>query len=174
MSDLRAKNSNLPKATPEDVDVSRPIELVLLAVKDRAARCYVLESGNAITLRATGIWRAAPGQILAVRADRFWRWSGHPYISGEIEHVRTDAAALRLTPLKLHEKGLWKPREHYWGEEGEPLEDWARPIVAWGSRPMFEMEQILPGESPEDSTRTPSFKPTISRMPAMSKAHWIF
>jgi len=139
-----------PRAVPEEVDTTGPVELVLLAVKDRAARCYLLETGKTITLRATGIWRAAPGQVLTLRADKCWRWSGHPYISGEIERVRTDAAALKLTPLKLNEKGVWDPKEHEWGEEGELLEDWARPIVAWGPRPMFEMEQILPGSDPAD------------------------
>lgn len=152
---LRAGNPNRQKATPEDAGISAPVDLVLLAVKDRAARCYLLEGGNAITLRARGIWGAAPGQIVTVRADRVWRYSGHLYVSGEIERARTDAAALRLTPLKLRERGIWKPEEHYWGEESEPLEDWARPIVAWGPRPMFEMEQILPGEDPEDFDSDP-------------------
>jgi tetratricopeptide (TPR) repeat protein len=140
---------------PEEVDAARPVELVLLAVKERAARCYLLETGKAITLRATGIWRAAPGQVLTLRADRCWRWSGHPYISGEIECVRTDAAALKLTPLQLRERGVWDPKEEEWGEEGERLEEWARPIVAWGPRPMFEMEQILPGSDPEDFDSDP-------------------
>lgn len=143
------------RAVPEEVDTTRPVELVLLAAKDRAARCYLLETGKAITLRATGIWRAAPGQVLTLRADKCWRWSGHPYISGEIERVRTDVAALRLSPLLLHERGVWDPKEHEWGDEGEPLEDWARPIVAWGPRPMFEMEQILPGADPEDFDSDP-------------------
>jgi hypothetical protein len=45
---------------------------------------------------------------------------------------------------------MWDPSEHYWGEEGEPIEDWAKPIIAWGSRPEFEMEQTLPGADPDD------------------------
>jgi tetratricopeptide (TPR) repeat protein len=139
----------------EDIDISRPVDLVVLAVKDRAARCCLLENGHAITLRAGRIWGAAPGQIVTLRADKQWRYSGHPYISGKIEDVRTDAAALGLTPLQLRDEDLWKPEEHYWGEEGEPLEDWAQPIVAWGPRPSFEMEQILPGEDPEDFDSDP-------------------
>ena len=31
----------------------------------------------------------------------------------------------------------------YWGEEGEPLDEWAKPIVARGKRPAFEMEQVI-------------------------------
>ena len=53
--------------------------------------------------------------------------------------------ALGLVPLKLEERGMWDPAEHYWGEEGEPIEKWAKPIIAWGPRPEFEMEQVLPG-----------------------------
>jgi len=150
-----AEHPHRPKAAPEEVDISHPVDLVLLAVKDRSARCYLLESGNAITLRASGIWGAAPGQIVTVRADKVWRYRGHPCISGEVERVRTEAAALGLKPLMLHERGLWTPEEHYWGEKGEPLEDWARPIVAWGPRPMFEMEQVLPGQDPEDFDSDP-------------------
>jgi hypothetical protein len=152
---LRAENQNRQKATPADVDISGLVELVVLAVKDRAARCYLLESGHAITLRARRIWGAAPGQIVTVHPDKVWRHSGHPYISGQIERVRTDAAALRLTPLKLRGGGVWEPDDHYWGEQGEPLEDWARPIAAWGPRPIFEMEQILPGEDPDDFDSDP-------------------
>jgi tetratricopeptide (TPR) repeat protein len=124
-------------------------------VKDRAARCRLLENGHTITLRAGRIWGAAPGQIVTVRADKQWSYSGHPFISGKIEGVRTDAAVLGLTPLKLRDEDLWKPEEHYWGEEGDLLEDWALPIVAWGPRPSFEMEQILPGEDPENFDSDP-------------------
>jgi len=31
-----------------------------------------------------------------------------------------------------------------------PIEEWARPIIACGPRPMFQMEQVLPGEDPDD------------------------
>jgi len=41
--------------------------------------------------------------------------------------------------------GVWDPRQEYWGEPDEPIEDWAKPIIAFGPRRQFEMEQILPG-----------------------------
>jgi hypothetical protein len=59
-------------------------------------------------------------------------------------------SALGLTPLTLHDHREWNPREHYWGEESEPIEDWAKPIIAHGKRPMFELEQVVPGADPED------------------------
>ena len=56
-----------------------------------------------------------------------------------------------LAHLKLEARGTWKPADHhYWGDEGLPIEDWAKPIIAWGSRPEFEMEQVLPGADAED------------------------
>ena len=57
--------------------------------------------------------------------------------------------------LKLEERGMWDPSEHYWGEEDEPIEEWAKPIIAWGSRPEFEMEQVLPGADAEDPFSDP-------------------
>jgi hypothetical protein len=38
------------KAGDDDLDLSRPVELVVLAVKERAARCRLLGSGRVITL----------------------------------------------------------------------------------------------------------------------------
>ena len=50
---------------------------------------------------------------------------------------------------------MWDPKEHYWGEEDEPIEEWTRPIIARGPRPDFEMEQVLPGADPGDSFADP-------------------
>jgi tetratricopeptide (TPR) repeat protein len=91
-----------------------------------------------------------PGEIAVVRPRRLWSYAAHPYLSGEIESVRREVDALDLVPLRLEDRGLWRPEEHYWGEEGEPIEEWARPIVARGPRPAFEMEQVIPGTDPGD------------------------
>jgi hypothetical protein len=37
-----------------------------------------------------------------------------------------------LVPLKLLAKGDWDPAEEYWGEQGEPIEAWAKPIIKRG------------------------------------------
>ncbi len=63
--------------------------------------------------------------------------------------------ALGLVPLRLESRGTWNPDEHYWGEEGEPIEEWAQPIIARGPRPTFVMEQVLPGADPEDFDSDP-------------------
>ena len=50
---------------------------------------------------------------------------------------------------------MWDPAEEYWGEEGEPIEEWAKPIIARGPRPQCEMQQLLPGENPDDPFSDP-------------------
>ncbi len=143
------------KATAEDLDLSGPIELVALSIKERAARCRLLGSERVITLRASGLWDIVPGEIVTIRPRKQWRYAGHPYLSGEIESSRLDVAALGLVPLRLSECGMWDPKEHYWGEKGEPNEEWAKPIIARGPRPQLGMEQIVPGADPDDPYSDP-------------------
>jgi tetratricopeptide (TPR) repeat protein len=45
--------------------------------------------------------------------------------------------------------------EEYWGEDGDPIEEWAKPIIARGPRPSFEMEQVLPGMDYDDPDSDP-------------------
>ena len=67
----------------------------------------------------------------------------------------TDVSALGLTPLALRDRGEWDPAEEYWGEEGEPLDDWAQAIIAHGKRRRFEMEQVIPGADADDFDSDP-------------------
>jgi len=143
------------KASEEDIDLAKPVDLVVVAVKERGARCRLLGSERVITLRAKSLFGVVPGQVVTVQADKHWRHSGHPYLSGKIACARIDAAALRLTPLAMNALGAWDPADAYWGEGDEPIEDWAKPIVARGPRPSFEMEQVLPGHDPEDFDSDP-------------------
>lgn len=91
-----------------------------------------------------------PGEIVAVRPRKHWRYAGHPCLSGDIAGIRLDVAALGLAPLHLELFGTWDPAEEYWGEEGEAIDDWARIVIAHGPRPEFEMEQVLAGTDPND------------------------
>jgi tetratricopeptide (TPR) repeat protein len=147
---MNQRNSKENKAIADDLDLSQPVDLVVLAVKERAARCRLLGSDRVITLRASRIWEVVPGAIVTVKPSKQWRYGGHPYLSGEIESTRIDMAALDLVPLGFADMGMWDPKEHYWGEPDEPIEAWAKPIIAHGPRPMFEMERVLPGEDPDD------------------------
>ncbi len=139
------------KAAAEDIDLSRPVELIALSIKERAARCAVPGSERRITLRASRLWDVVPGEIVTVRPRKQWLYAGHPYLSGEIESSRLDVSALGLVPLGLEDKGTWDPREHSWDEE----DAWAAPTIARGPRPAFEMEQVLPGTDPDDPLADP-------------------
>lgn len=143
------------KASEDDIDLSKPVDLVVLAVKERAARCRLLGTERAITLRAGSLHRVVAGQIATVQPSKQWRHVGYPYLSGKIVGARVDAAALGLVPLELRPFHAWDPEEQYWGEPGEPIEDWARPIIARGPRSQFEMEQVLPGSDPDDFDSDP-------------------
>jgi hypothetical protein len=142
-----------PKATEDDLDMSKNVELIALAVKTNAVSCRILGKDRALTLRPAGFWEIAPGEIINVSPKKKWQYGGHPYLAGEITTCRTDIPALGLTPLTLHEIGMWDPREHYWGEP--PREPWTRPIIKRGTRPEYEMEQVLPGEDPDNPDTDP-------------------
>ena len=135
------------KAEDGDIRLDGPVELVVLSVKERAARCRLVNSGRILTLRAGRLWTIVPGQIVSVRPRKQWRYAGHPYLSGDIESARVDAQGLGLVPLRLDAHGEWDPADEYWGEG--PIETWAQGIIARGPRPMYEMEQVLPGADPE-------------------------
>ena len=137
------------------INLAGPVELIVLSVKQTSARCRLRGSTHTVTLRAGHLWDVVPGEIAVVRPRKQWRYAGNSYLSGDIESTRLDVHALGLAPLKLEARGAWDPADHYWGEEGEPIEDWAKPIIAWGSRPEFEMEQVLPGADSEDPFSDP-------------------
>lgn len=147
---VAARRKPRHKVTEDDLDLSRPIELVVLSVKERAARCRLLKTDRIVTLRAGRLWDIAPGEIATVMANKLWSYAGHTYLSGEIALTQLDVSRLDLVPLKLEDHGDWNPDKHYWGEEDEPIDDWAKPIIARGPRRMFEMEQVLPGRDLED------------------------
>jgi hypothetical protein len=149
----RGRTVQQTAVAPPDLD--GPIELVVLSVKQKSARCRLLGGDRTFTFRAGRLWDLVPGEIAVIRPAKQWIYAGNPYLSGVIESTRLDARALRLVPLRLEERGLWNPAEHYWGEEGEPIEDWAKPIIARGPRPEFEMEQVLPGADSDDPFSDP-------------------
>ncbi len=140
----RAQTRRQPTVVDTGLD-DTPVELVVLSVKQKAARCRLLGATRTFTFRTGRLWDVAPGEIAVVRPAKQWIYAGNPYLSGAIESTRLDAKALGLVPLRLEKRGLWNPAGHYWGGEGEPIEEWAKPVIARGPRPEFEMEQVLPG-----------------------------
>ena len=144
-----------PKATEDDFDMTRDVELIAVAVKGNAVSCRIAGKEHVITLRPAGLGDVAPGEIIMVTPRKQWRYGGHPYLSGEIKAWRLDIPALGLTPFKLNETGMWDPKYHYWGEPDEPTEEWAKPIMSRGPRPEYEIEQVLPGENPDEPDTDP-------------------
>ena len=142
------------KATNEDLDLTHDLELIALAVKGNAISCRIPGKGQ-VTLRSTRSWDVVPGELITVTPRKKWRYAGHPYLSGEIKGWRFDVAALNLTPLTLEDEGMWLPNEEYWGEPDKPLEGWEKQIITRGPRPAYEMEQVIPGEDPDDPDTDP-------------------
>ena len=135
--------------------------------RKRAARCRLLGSDRIITLRASRLWEVVPGAIVTVTTRKQWRYGGHPYLSGEIQSTRIEVKALDLAPLGLAEMGMWDPKEEYWGEEGEPIEEWAEPIIAHGPPPhVRDGTGCCPVKPLAIPSMIPSPDQTISKMPA--------
>jgi hypothetical protein len=143
-----------PTVTSTELVIGEAVDLVVLACKQNALRCRVLGTSREVTLR-TAVRDEVPGAILTVTPTRQWTHARHRYVSGDITRTRFDVVALDLTPLALHEHGEWDPDDEYWGEESDPVPAWAKPIIVRGKRPMFKMEQVVPGADPEDFDSDP-------------------
>lgn len=141
-----APTSKQRKVRPRTESPSGSVELAVLSLKQKAAaHCRLLISGDEITLRAARLSNVVPGEIVVVRPQKQWIYAGSPYLSGKIASTRLDAEVLNLAPLKLEPRGVWDPAQEYWGDIGEPISEWAKPIIKRGRRPQFEMEQARPG-----------------------------
>lgn len=140
----------------EKLTAAPTIDLLALAVKQTGIRCRTLDDGRSVTLRpGPGLRTEAEAHILTVRPLKAWVHGRTTYLSGEVRGIRLDVAALKLVPLKLEDEWVWDPEEEYWGEEGEPIMDCFKPIIAAGKRPSFELEQILPGFDADDPASDP-------------------
>jgi hypothetical protein len=131
------------------------VELAVLSVlsaTQQTARCRFLPMERTVTLRTRRSW--VPGEIVGVKVRKKWTF-GDPHLSAEIKSERIDAPALGLIPLRLEDRGVWNPIHEYWGDEGEPIEGWAKRIISRGPRLAFGMEQVLPGYDYEDPDRDP-------------------
>jgi len=146
----------LPAGAPAAQQLKQQqVELLLMAPIKDALRCRVKDSGQMVTLRLLGRHAVVPGETLMVEITKVYTRAGHDLLTGRLKHAAIDAKALQLTPLQLRDEGMWDPEEHYWGEEGEALPKWATAQKIWGPRPEYEMEQVLPGEDPEDMDSDP-------------------
>lgn len=69
-----------PKAREDDIDLSKPVELVVLLVKESSVRCRLPMSQRTITLRTRDAWQCVPGQLVMVDPNKHWTHAGHPYL----------------------------------------------------------------------------------------------
>ena len=129
--------------------IEAAVTIELQDVHWRQALSLVAEQAGCI------VREAVPGGILTVMLTKQWTRAQRTYLEGNVLSTRVDVEALGLPPLALHPLGEWDPKTEYWGEEGDPIEDWAKPIIARGKRPMFEMERVVPGDDPEDFDSDP-------------------
>ena len=121
-------------------------KLILLArLRNQTLRCRVLDNGEPLTLRLLYMPEVVPGEILTVSLRKSRRTPVNHYLTGKLILQSLDARALGLTPLALRPCGMWDPVKEYWGDEEPPYEKWVQAQIAWGPRPQYEMEQILPG-----------------------------
>ena len=98
-------------------ELASPVELAVVSVKAKAARCRLSGSGSFLTLRTSHSWDLVPGEIVTVLPRKQWRYAGQPCLSGELMSVRLDVAVLDLVSLRLERRDTWDPKEEYWSEE---------------------------------------------------------
>lgn len=134
------------------IAMDKSLDLVVLAVKKSAMRCKVVASGDPITFRK--VRYEVEGEIITVKPSKLWRYKKTHYMTGEIESRRIEIEALQLEPLALKNMGEWNPKDEYWGEKEEQKDPtsqyiYLKPIIDYGVRPSYEMEQIIPSPTME-------------------------
>ncbi len=76
-----AQSSSKPKrhrVEEGDIDVTKPLDLVVLSVKENAIRCRLPGTRREITVRASGLGKLFPGAVVSLQPARQWRFNGHP------------------------------------------------------------------------------------------------
>ena len=132
-----------------DIPLGKPIELAVWSVKKAGIRCKVIPSQLPVTFRM--VRHEVEGEIITVIPSKVWQFKNTVYIAGKTINRRIDAASLGLEPLKLEEQGLFEPdKETDLIEENDPFAKYYLPIMAYGPRHEYEMEQVIPFEDPDD------------------------
>lgn len=78
LSEGMADSAHGGAANDADIDLAKPVDLVVVAVKELAARCRLIGSERVITLRAGSLLGEVPGQIVTVQPKKYWHFNGHP------------------------------------------------------------------------------------------------
>jgi hypothetical protein len=146
----RSPAENEPRLIDQlDIPLGEPVELAVWAVKKAGIRCKMIPSQLPVTFRM--VRHEVEGEIITVIPSKVWQFKNTVYMTGTTKGRRLDATVLGLMPLKLEEQGLFEPdKETDLVEEGDPFAKYYLPIMAYGPRREYEMEQIIPFEDPED------------------------
>ena len=132
------------------IPMDKPLDLVILAVKKSAMRCKVVGSGEAITFRKVIDGDEVEGEIITVKLSKLWRFKRTQYMTGEILSKRIEIEGLQLKPLALKNIGEWDPEDEYRGVAKDPLDIYLKPIIDYGARLSYEMEQVVLSLGPEN------------------------
>ncbi len=141
------------------VDTSSPLDLVVLAMRDRNARCRVLASRKKLAFRFRGTLDAVPGEIVTVRPVRQWRFEEHLHLTGRVEGIRLDDEAFRFHRLAVARVGKWNPA----AAGGGAVAGWAggnRAVVSRRWPRAYEMQLVAPAPDPADPYADPFLKAT--------------
>ena len=136
------------------------LDVVVKRHLQTSARCKVLETGEDVNYKASLPFDLVQGEILTIEVNKRWSHRKFDYLSGEITTRKIDVNALGLEPLECIPVGEWDPKEHYWGDENEHLEPWAKPIYDFGKRQQYEIAEIIPGFDPKNWQDNPMLEAT--------------
>ena len=81
------------RAADGDIDLAKPVDLVVLSVKQSAGRCRLLDADRILTLRSGALWRVVPGEIVTVRPRKQWR---HAVVVGSADGRQLSAISHQL------------------------------------------------------------------------------
>ena len=147
---LRKKSGDEPRLIDTlNIPLGQPVDLAVWAVKKTGIRCKLIPTGEPITYRM--IRDEVDGEIITVKPSKIWQYKNTVYMTGETISRRLDVGALGLKPLGLKDEGVWEPdNETDLVGEDDPFEKYYLPILAYGPRHEFEMEQVIPLKDPSD------------------------
>ncbi len=119
------------------------IDVVVLSSSGKRLRCRRLDGGE-IFVQTDARW-GVPGLVVTLHVhERGTTAAGAPLVVADVVSSRVDVPALRLERIPLERCGPVDPAMELGLDDGEPVPDWARPIVARGPRDAFELEDLVP------------------------------
>jgi hypothetical protein len=162
-TESRTRDTSRPGGVAPSIDLCGSVELVVLSVKQKAARCRLLGGDRIFTLRVGRLWDAVPGEIAVVRPRKQWTYAGSVYLSGVIESTRIEANAWAWSHSSSRTEAHGTRASTTGAKKESPSRIGPSQLLPADPRGEFEMEQVLPGEDPEDPFSDLSRNPMTGR-----------